>query len=200
MFIQAMLNGCWMRMFIRSPLRLFSLSAALHLFVDVVYLKFIFLIISSIRWYLVVHMLVLLQAHNSIKSRVMDSGCDVDRYLRWTNVEPSPLKKRQLFRHTEWCSIDTCWFFWTTLTEVFPCFYNPMKTKCHGKTRKDWVRPALVHVRWLNFTITLNMTNVVSNARKHSRSKLCPLIRPIASWAMVLSLPTSRASTATVNR
>ena len=38
-------------------------------------------------------MLVLLQAHSPIKARVMDSGCDVDRYLRRTNVEPNTLKQ-----------------------------------------------------------------------------------------------------------
>jgi hypothetical protein len=40
------------------------------------------------------------EAHSPIKARVMDSRCDIDRYLRWPSDDLSPLKKGDHDRKT----------------------------------------------------------------------------------------------------
>jgi len=72
--------------------------------------------------------------------------------------------------------------------------------------KQDSVNLTSTYIGWLNFieislTLSLNMTILSSNPRKLSSQSYAslPLIQPIVSWAMVLSLSTSGSSTARGN-
>ena len=135
----------------------------------------------------------------------------VRRHFRCPSVDPGPLKlgnrDRQLVLATRKAAMSTLWIvsnwhFSITLTEGFPCFFLSCNANAKGIIRKDGARPALFPRKVSPRLIppsALNLTIMDSNPSKHSSQSNVPPIRPLASCAMVLNLPTSRYSAAIGN-